>query len=278
MYNARFNGRGHTGPIDSRLDPNTSFGVRHEDEQILSFGDLVRTMWRRLWIILLVPLVLVGLSVGYTVSQTPIYQASAKILIGQEPVDGAAGEAGSDLQDLQWLMPTLATAANTRPVAEDVVQRLDLSVPPEYLQGSMGVEQIPDTQFLVVSFQDPSPERAQLVANAMGDAVSERLPELGPNGSGSITATVWEQAALPYSPVSPDLMRNLLLALAIGLMLGVGLAFLVNYLDDRWRSVNEVEQLSRVPTFAVVPKFEAHREKRDRRFRWQDLSGSNPQE
>jgi capsular polysaccharide biosynthesis protein len=278
LYDARFNGGEHASPRDSRVAANGVFGVRREDEQILSFGDLLRTMWRRLWIILLVPLVLVGLSVGYTSSQTPIYQASATMLIGQESVDNPASEAGNELQDLQWFMPTLAAAANTRPVAEDVVQRLGLSVPPEYVQGSMGVEQIPDTQLLVVSFRDPSPERAQLIANTIGDALSERLPELGPNSSGSITATVWEQAALPYSPVSPDLMRNVLVALALGLMLGIGLAFLVDYLDDRWRSVNEVEQFSRVPTFGVVPEFGARRKKRDRLTRRQDPPGSHLQE
>ena len=252
-------------PADSRAAANDVFGVRHENEQILSFGDLFRIMWRRLWIILLVPLVLVGLSVGYTSSQTPIYRASATILIGQEPVVDPASDASNDLQDLQWFMPTLAAAANTRPVAEDVVQRLGLSVPPEYVQGSMQVEQIPDTQFLEVSFLDPSPARAQLMANTIGDAVSERLPELGPNGSSSLSATVWEQATLPYSPVSPDLMRNILVALALGVMLGIGLAFLVEYLDDRWRSIDELEQLSGVPAFGVVPELKGRRKNSDRR-------------
>jgi capsular polysaccharide biosynthesis protein len=270
LYNAQFNGRSHASPADSRIAANDVFGVRREDEQILSFGDLLRIMWRRLWIILLVPLVLVGLSVGYSSSQTPIYQASATVLIGQEPVADPASDAGNELQDLQWFMPTLATAASSRPVAEDVVQRLDLSVPPEYVQNRMQVEQIPDTQFLAVSFQDLSPERAQLMANTIGDAVSQRLPELGPNDSGTLTATVWEQAALPDSPVSPDVMRNVLVALALGLMLGIGLAFLVEYLDDRWRSINEVEQLSGVPTFGVVPQLTGRRKKRDRRSQRQD--------
>lgn len=277
MHTARFSSNGHTRPIDSGHNLSGVFGAR-EDEQVLSFGDLIRTIWRRLWIIVLVPLLLVGLSMGYTVMQTPIYQTSTKILIGQAPAGNPVGDAGRELQDLQWLMPTLAAAANTRPVAEDVIQRLDLSVSPEYVQGGMGVEQIPDTQFLVVSFRDSSPERAQLIANSIGDAVSERLPELGPNGSDSITATVWEQATLPASPSSPDLMRNVLVALALGLMLGVGLAFLVNYLDDRWRSVDEVEQLTKVPTFGVVPALRPRSSKTEYRPLRQDPSRIHPQE
>jgi protein tyrosine kinase modulator len=39
-------------------------------------------------------------------------------------------------------------------------------------------------------------------------------------------------------------------------MLGVGLAFLLNYLDDSWQSSEEAEQLSGVPTFSIIPGFE----------------------
>jgi capsular polysaccharide biosynthesis protein len=39
-------------------------------------------------------------------------------------------------------------------------------------------------------------------------------------------------------------------------MLGIGLAFLMEYLDDTWRSPEEVERVSGVPTFATVPEFD----------------------
>jgi capsular polysaccharide biosynthesis protein len=35
----------------------------------------------------------------------------------------------------------------------------------------------------------------------------------------------------------------------------VGLAFLLEYLDDYWRSPREVEQVSGVPTLGIVPEF-----------------------
>ena len=60
---------------------------------------------------------------------------------------------------------------------------------------------------------------------------------------------------VPQSPVSPDPVRNLLLALVAGVMLGVALAFLLEYMDDSWRSPEEAEQISGVPTFGVIPAF-----------------------
>jgi capsular polysaccharide biosynthesis protein len=38
-------------------------------------------------------------------------------------------------------------------------------------------------------------------------------------------------------------------------LLGVGLAFLLEYLDDRWNSPEETERVSGVPTLGAIPKF-----------------------
>jgi capsular polysaccharide biosynthesis protein len=278
LHNTRLNGNGYATPMYSGVDPNDVFRNGHEDEQLLvSPTDFIGVIWRRLWIIVLMSLVLMGLVLGFSVMQTPTYQASAKILLGRESANGAATDLNSELLGLQSLTPTVAAAVTTRPMVEDVSQKLDFSVSPQSLQQNLTAQPIEETQFMVISFEDPSPKRAQLVANTVGDVLSDRVAELGPEGSGSITATVWERAAVPQSPVSPDLIRNVFLALVMGLMLGVGLAFLLNYLDDSWSSADEVEQFSGVPTFGVVPKSKAFREATKRRPRREGPSESNTQ-
>ena len=41
----------------------------------------------------------------------------------------------------------------------------------------------------------------------------------------------------------------------IGAVLGVALALLLEFLDDSWRSSEEAEQVSGVPTFGAIPAF-----------------------
>jgi hypothetical protein len=60
--------------------------------------------------------------------------------------------------------------------------------------------------------------RARQIANTVGEVSSELISERSSN----LTATVWEKAALPESPVSPHPLRNGLLTLVIGLMLCAG--------------------------------------------------------
>lgn len=242
-------------------------GVLTEDaegEYVLSLRDLLRVIWKRLWVILLVATVLTGAIVGFSLAQTPMYEASITILIGQERGSGTPGNLGSDVQGLQQLTQTMTEGVNSRPVAEAVIQQHDLRMTPEdFLEDYLSVEQINATQFIQVDYRDPSPERARLVANTVGEVFSEQVSEISPSAN-DVTATVWELAEVPDEPVSPNLVLNAGLALVIGLMFGVGLAFLLEYLDDSWRSPEEAEQVSGVPTLGVIPEFAVSKGKKGR--------------
>lgn len=62
-------------------------------------------------------------------------------------------------------------------------------------------------------------------------------------------------AAAPTSPIRPTPLRNAIVALAVGLMLGVGLAFLREYLDDSLTGKDEVERAAPgVPVLGLIPE------------------------
>jgi len=226
-----------------------------EAELHISLGDLFGVIQRRLWIILVVVAVLTGATVGFSLLQTPMYDASIKILVGQER---GLTQAPAEVMGLQQLTKTMAEGVGSRPVAEGVIEQLNLSMAPEDLLKNLEVKQVRDTQFIQADYRDASPERAQQVANAVGEVFSEQVSEVSTSGS-AITASVWEQAAVPDEPASPNPVRNGVIALLVGLMLGMGLAFALEQLDGRWRSPQEAEQISGVPTFGVIPEFEFKR-------------------
>jgi receptor protein-tyrosine kinase len=216
--------------------------------------DLLRVIRQRFWIILFSAILFTGIAVGFSIVQKPMYEASIKILIGQNQ---GITETPAEVVGLQQLTQTMVEAVNSLPVAEAVIQQLNLRTTPKNFLNNLSVEQVGATQFIEVSYKDPDPRRAQLVANTIGEVFSEQISEVGSNTSTStISATVWERAVKPGDLASPDLVRTFLVALVVGLMLGVVLAFLLEVLDDRWPSPEEGEQISGVPTFGVIPKFE----------------------
>ena len=142
---------------------------------------------------------------------------------------------GSDIAGLQQLTTTLVVAADSRPVAEEVIQRLNLRSTPEALLEDLEAQQILDSLYIQISYTDPSPHRAQLVAETAGEVLYKQISEVSPDVN-AVTARVCESAVEPTAPVSPNIVLNGLLALAVGLALGLGLAFLLEYLgvgDDR---------------------------------------------
>jgi tyrosine-protein kinase Etk/Wzc len=71
-------------------------------------------------------------------------------------------------------------------------------------------------------------------------------------------ATVIDAAIVPRKPVRPHKVRNLLLALALGLLAGIAAAFGREHLDDTIHTVDEVELLTGVPVLGMIPHMKDH--------------------
>jgi succinoglycan biosynthesis transport protein ExoP len=67
-------------------------------------------------------------------------------------------------------------------------------------------------------------------------------------------ARIWERAEPAAGPSKPKPMLNMLLSVVVGLIVGVGLAFFLEYLDTSVKTMEDVENFLQVPVLAVVPK------------------------
>ena len=195
----------------------------------------------------------VGLTLMFSLSQTPTYEATVKMLVSQKAPEGPTITwDGGNPQDTTL---TVARAVDTEPVAQGVVEQLNQ---PELSAGevlaNMSVEPDPGTMFINISYEDSDPQRAQLIANTIAETSSQKISDVM-LGANPIVARIWQPATLPENPVSPNPERNGIIALLLGGLLGVGLAFLLEYVEDSWTSPEEVEEVSGVPTFGVIPAF-----------------------
>jgi polysaccharide biosynthesis transport protein len=93
------------------------------------------------------------------------------------------------------------------------------------------------------------------------DALQMKLEEAGITaGMNSTNVDVIDRATVPSYPVLPKKGSNLRLGFFGGLMAGIILAFLLESMDDTLRTSEETENVSHLPTLAVVPHFPVKKE------------------
>jgi capsular exopolysaccharide synthesis family protein len=65
--------------------------------------------------------------------------------------------------------------------------------------------------------------------------------------------TVATYSRLPKIPIGPNRLRNILIALVLSLVAGIGLAFLLDFLDDTVNSMEDVDRYIHLPALALIP-------------------------
>ena len=211
-----------------------------EDRQPVSSVDVARIVRRWLWLIVLMPLVMAGIAVAYSLSQPPVYEASARVLVGQE--QGQRGEPARP-DDLQLIAESAVEVFAFHSLAEQTTTRLGFKIEAGTILANLTAEQSQSGQLILLTYTDSNPTRAQRIVNTVGEVGAERISTL-PISAHDIRATVVETATVPTTAEEPDPLRNVLLAAGLGTMLGFGLAFVLESLDHRRRTDGPSEEES----------------------------------
>ena len=101
-------------------------------------------------------------------------------------------------------------------------------------------------------------KRDMETSRSLYESLLTRVKEAGlTEGLESTNIMVVDPARIPDHPVKPRKARNVLLAIIVGLTLGVGMAFFFEYLDNTINTPDELERYFKVPFLGVIGKFKA---------------------
>lgn len=87
------------------------------------------------------------------------------------------------------------------------------------------------------------------------NTLTQRLRELSlaSGGNTGSEVSISTPSRLPHSPVGPARLRTIILAFILSLVAGIGLAFLLDFLDDTVKSVDDVDRYIHLPALALIP-------------------------
>jgi capsular exopolysaccharide synthesis family protein len=79
------------------------------------------------------------------------------------------------------------------------------------------------------------------------------------SGTSGTNVSVENYSRLPHAPVGPYRLRTIMIALVLSLIAGIGLAFLLDFLDDTIKSVDDISRYINLPSLALIPAARSER-------------------
>ena len=275
------------------------------EAQDVTLREYARVVWRRKWVVAIVTVVFLALSLAYSFTRTPLYEASATLIYESSLnvanplstggyVDSAQRQVELDAVASVIASPDLVKSAREALETEDVAAGYSVTAAPKTKTGTTSSSTVTITAvsssaataaraanayadaFIALrkSQQQAQVVQAQQVVQSKLDAfktdasrqsteyytLSQRLQDLQ-----ILEATVTGNfrklvpATVPTAPFSPQPVRNALLGLAAGLVIGVGLALLLEQFDTRVRTVDQAVGIFGMPSLGQVRKLSAKR-------------------
>jgi tyrosine-protein kinase len=216
--------------------------------------DYLRILWGRRVLIVLCVALSAGSALAFSARVKPTYAASAKVFVGPRTIekDDAAG-ALQELTMSQQFVSSYAEILKSRPLAELVVEKTNASITPEELTERIETKIVPDTRLIEVTVKGPSPAAAATYANELVTTfVEDQDNRFG--GGALVAASVLERALEPETPVSPKPVQNGIVGGLLGIMLGIGIAFVLEQLDLTVKTKEDVERIfAPLPGIATIP-------------------------
>lgn len=138
----------------------------------MTIADMLKLGRRWWWVLVACPLLAAGAAFFVSSMLTPIYQANVMLLINQSGVPGFINY--DDILAAQQRTQTYSRLVTTRPVLEETIRRLNLTLSPEELLQKVEVSSVSETQLFTVAVLDPSPKQAATIANTIGQVFIEQ--------------------------------------------------------------------------------------------------------
>ena len=216
----------------------------------MTLTEFLRIARRSWWIVACWTVAVFASIAFFTVRQTPIYEATTTLVVWPDETSAEHHEVVNSLAalDRRSIIATYAKIPSSVAVQEAARQQVQLS-PVEMQQFQTRASVVPDTDILRLVVEGPDPHLVTVLANAIAEQATRYAKEF----SGIFQLRVLDPAAVPTHPERPDLIRNLSIGVVLGLVLGLGWVFLLEYLLHARHVSRQLEHVAGEPEEELSP-------------------------
>jgi capsular polysaccharide biosynthesis protein/Mrp family chromosome partitioning ATPase len=230
----------------------------HETESVArSLERYVSILRRQWWVMVIVVILALAAAAVYVSSATPVYSASSKVVVGQDQTFFNPAVS----VNYQAFTSTISSLLQSNVVAADTIKQLGLKMTPTKLLSNLSVSTQPSGAVIDVSYDDPDKARAVRILSTVGQTftflVNNKLATKSTGGESNqqpVSAAVFDPAHGDPGQVSPHKIRVLAIALVLGLVGGLVLAFLRDALSGAIKSEDDAEAAYGAPIIGTLPR------------------------
>lgn len=188
---------------------------------------------------------------------TPKYRAEATMIVNTRQ-DQTATVTNDQITSAQKLVDTYSIIIRSRRVIDPIMEKLNIEDEYEDFVETILVESVNDTQVMSIQVENKDPEIALQVVQEIVDRAPEAIISTVEAGSVNVVSEPYVNAE---EPVSPSKLKNIAITAFIGLFISSGTFLLIAFLDNTFKSEEDIQKQLGLVTIGIIPTTESCKKK-----------------
>lgn len=222
-------------------------------EEEYDISELLKVLKKN--IVLIISLGLIGLILSsiYTMFiVTPQYSATTQLLVNQKTSEGSSIEATDITKNLQ-MINTYTELIKGPAILNGAKAALETDLTTKQLGDKIAITSPEGALVFLITVTDPDPYKAAEIANAVADTFQNDIGNI----MNSIDNVAITYKAVPnITPISPNTPKNIILGLLTGIVIGIGISFVREFMDKtikdaatvyeiaKWNNLGEIHEIT----------------------------------
>ena len=221
------------------------------DEDEIELMDLVFILIRRWKLIVMVAIPVIVLGLAFAMTRPSVYSAEATLMVSSGQIYSINNLDNAEISKNQKLVSSYTEIARSKSIMRNVISKLDLDEEPEEVAKLVKVTPVEDTEFIKISYKDKNSQRAALLTNEVAEEFISKIKKV----MSFENLKIVEKAEVPEKPLPKKRALILAISIVLGGMLGVFVAFMMEFLHSKLRKPEDIEKIMGCSVLANIPDF-----------------------
>lgn len=202
-------------------------------------------------IVITVGICLLGCIYGL-VFQKPMYKSYTTVILGSNATSSSQTITQTDITINRNLVDTYAQIVTSRRVLDQVINELNLDISYESLKSKISVSAVNNTEIIKINAEDKDAIKAKNIANITANYFKKEIVDLYNMNN----VNILDEAIQEKNPYNINITKQIIVYFMIGLILAIGIVFVVFYFDRTIKSAEQVEQKIKLPILGSVEEYQ----------------------